>query len=129
MESMDITYSIPRVNGKVRKCLALTASFQNCLKNILYWTQFMGYFTFFYAWWQSSWLEFYIMRFYWNSTNFILIIQGSFGPFFNVTKINCYKTLQSYTTEGFSRPSWEVFAEIHIWIKGESKEFWKATRP
>lgn len=40
-----------------------------------------------------------------------------------VTKINCYKALQSYTTKGFARPSWQVITETHIWIKMNQRNF------
>lgn len=44
-------------------------------------------------------------------------------PYTGVTKINCYKTLQSYTTKGFTRPSWQVTTEACIWIKMNQKNF------
>ena len=125
MESMDITYSIPRVNWNVSEKMPYSNSFFPKLskEHFMLKTIYETLYIFFYDRWQNSWLRSYIMSFYWNSTNCISINQGSFGPKIGVTKINCYKTLQSYISKGFPKSSWQVFTEIHILIKINQNNF------
>lgn len=122
MEPMDITFGMPRVSRKVSgKMPAPNNFFLNLSKEHFVLSTIYGTLYIFLMMGgraSTSWASTESRQ-----TAFQLpkVLSSPAG----VRKVNCWKTLQAYTTKDFSRPTWQAIREACIWIKMNQKKLGK----